>query len=102
MNQEMLCSLSNGSNRYKHTKNSSDVDAKMMAASYRGAGLTGGLTRNLTVLSDIRIPGLLGSRQQSRRLVENLSSRYCGTGSIRTMSARPKGNDPTAIVPAYR
>jgi hypothetical protein len=56
----MWCSLSNGSNRYKQAKNSSDVDAKMMAASYRGAGLTGGLTRKLTVFSDIPIPGLLG------------------------------------------
>ena len=51
----MWCSLSSGSNRYKQAKNSSDVDAKMMAASYMGAGLTGGFTRKLTVLSDIRI-----------------------------------------------
>jgi hypothetical protein len=56
----MWCSLSSGSNRYKQAKNSSDVEAKMMAASYRGAGLTGGFTRKLTVLPDIRIPGLLG------------------------------------------
>jgi hypothetical protein len=70
----MWCSLSHGSRRYKQAKKSSDVAAKKIAASYTGAGFTGGLIGELTVVSDMSIPGLLSLRQ-SRRLVANLSSR---------------------------
>jgi hypothetical protein len=52
----MWCTLSNGNNTYKQAKKSRDVAAKMMAASYTGAGFIGGFKRELTVVSDFNIP----------------------------------------------